>query len=360
MRERLLDGLLRGDRATWGALGALWALTAILVLLHRPVDERREPHERDPRTAKGRAGAAFAWALLVVTTATSLAGLPLSAALALPRVRWKAVEAPDLIAVNAGDGWRRLRGPVVVTTGPEPDFAVPTLDASDRWILFGMLSGKPIPGLPPAEASAAAPGALRLCRAEGTECRAWPVSWPDPGRPAALGELIWRRNAPGTPLRALAYDVETGLYLDRIDPAPGVPAGLAGPHLEIVGRPSAEPKLEGPSVVFAVHRVMGGRLRAARVAAIPDPARGGGYAFHLHRADVSLTAAPFVFTWIAGPLQLLTSFALPIGIVVHLLARRRRATARVLPWLEALAAFAAGLAAAAPALVAVASLWGSR
>jgi hypothetical protein len=353
VRERLLDGLLRGDRFTWAALGALWALTTILVLLHRIA----EPGESQP---KGRAGAAFTWALLAVTTATSLAGLPLAAALSLPRVRWKAMEATELVATNGGDTWRKLRGPVVAIAGPVPELGVPTLDAADRWILFGMLSGKPIPGLPPAEAVAAAPGAPRLCRAEGTECRAWPVAWPDPARPVALGELVWGRSKAGMPLRALAYDVETGLYLERIESATGAPGSLAGPHLELVGRPGGEPKLEGASVVFVVRSVTAGNLHAARIAATPDPSRAGGYAFHLHRADVSLTAAPLVFSWLARPLLLLTSFALPLGIVVHLLGRRRRVTARVLPWMEAVAAFAAGLAAAAPALVAVAGLWGSR
>ncbi|APR78021.1 Hypothetical protein A7982_03368 [Minicystis rosea] len=352
MRERLVDGLLRGDRASWGALGALWALTAILVLLHRP------RHDGEPTVRRG--AIALTFALLIVTTATSLAGLPLATALSVPRVRWNAVEAPELIAANAGDGFRKLRGPVVVIPGPEPDLAVPTLDASDHWVLFGMLSGQPIPGLPPAEAAAAAPGAPRLCRAEGTECRAWPVAWPDPARPPALGELMWRRTAPGPQRHALAYDVETGLYLDRIDPAPGVPAGLAGPHLEIIGRPGADAKLDGPSVVLVVRRVAHGHLRAARVAATPDPARTGGYAFQLHRADVSLIAAPRAFAWVAQPLLLLTSMALPLGLLVLVIARRRRATGRVLPWLEAAAAFAAGLAAAAPAVVAMASLWASR
>ena len=350
MRERLIDGLVQGDRATWTALGALWALTAILVLLHRP------SAEGEPRR---RAGAAFAWALLAVTSVTSLVGLPLAAALALPRVRWKAVEAAELLATNGGDSWRKLRGPAVALPGPEPDLALPTIDAAGQWILVGMLSGKPVPGLPPAAATAAAPGAPRLCRTEGAECRAWPVAWPDPRRPTALGELIWTRATRGVALHALAYDVETGLYLVRIETAAGAPT-LAGPLLELVGRASAEPKVDGPSVVFVVRSVAGGRLRAARVAAMPDAARPGGHVFHLHRADASLTAAPRLHAWVARPLLMLTSLALPLGISVYLAARRRRATARVLPRLEAAAAFAAGLAAAAPAAVAVASLWGSR
>lgn len=349
MRERLIDGLVRGDRATWAAYGALWVLTAILVLLHRPATDR-------DRAGRGRA--ALAWALVAVTTATSLAGLPLAAALAVPRIRWQAVEAADLIATT-GDSWRKLRGPAVVIPGPEPELAVPTIDAAHRWILVGLLSGAPVPGLPPAEATAAAPGSARLCRSDSTECRAWPVAWPDPARPAALGELIWARASRGTVLRALAYDVETGLYLSRIEAASGA-GDLAGPHLEVVGRPSADPKVEGPSVVLVVRRVAAGRLRAARVAALPDAARPGGHVFQLHRAHASLTAAPRVYAWIARPLLSITSLALPLAVGLYLAARRRGDGARVLLQLEAAAAFAAGVAAAAPAVVALVSLWTSR
>lgn len=348
MRERLIDGLLHGDRFPWAVLGALWILTAIIVLVHRPALDA---------VRSRRSGAAFALALLAVGTATSLAGLPLASALAIPRVHWKPADVPELVA-NGGSTWRRLRGPAVPLPGPEPDIGVPTIDASDRWVLYGMLSGKPVPGLPAAEAAAAAPGAVRLCRTEGNECRAWPVAWPDPARPAAVGELVWSRHAP--PQLPLAFDAETGLYLVRIEPAPGMSPSLAGPHLETIGRAGAEPKLDGPQVVFIARTVINGRLRAARVAAMPDPARAGGFTFQLHRADASLTAAPRAFAWVARPLLTLTAFALPFGVTAYLWARRRRALDRALPWIESLAAFAAGLAAAAPAVVAVASLWASR
>jgi hypothetical protein len=124
-----------------------------------------------------------------------------------------------------------------------------------------------------------------------------------------------------------------------------------------------------------VRSVAGGRLSAARIAASPDPARPGAHVFHLHRAGASLTAAPRMFAWVARPLLSFTSAALPLGLLVHLLAplflrlrrrdasradRRLEAAARVGPWLEAAAAFSAGLAAAAPAFVAMANLWGSR
>jgi hypothetical protein len=351
VRGRLIDSLLSGDRGAWLGFGLLWALTAILVLIHRPAEEASRTR---------RAGAAFAFALMAVATATSLAGLPLSAALAVPRLRWKAVEAPDLIASASGDSWRKLRGPAVVIPGPEPDLGIPTLDASDRWVLWGVLANKAVPGLAAAEASPAARGAPRLCRVDGAECRAWPVGWPDPARPEPGGELIWARASADAPLRALAYDVETGLYLMRLEGPSGAPVALDGPLFELVGRSGGEPKMEGPSVLFAVRSVIGGRLRAARVAATPDPGHPGSFGFHLHRADVSLRAAPRAFAWVARPLLGITGFTLPVGITLYLLARRRGKLHQVLPWLEASAAFAAGLAAAAPAIVALAGLWGSR
>ena len=377
MRERLIHGLIQGDRGTWAALGVLWALTALMVLLHRPGGWQKAPGSR-----AHRAGPAFTWALLAMTTATSLAGLPLAAALAVPRLRWKLADAGDLVAAS-GDTWRRLRGPAVAIAGAAPDLAIPTVDAADQWVLVELLSGKGIAGLPPAEAAPAAPGAARLCRADGSHgCRAWPVAWPDPTRSPLQSELTWARAVPGGPEQALAYDVETGLYLVRVEPPSGHDARQTGegPYLEIVGRLGADPPREGASVLFVVRRIAGGRLRAARVAATPGDATRPGHAFHLQRADVSLGAGPRAFAYVARPLLALTSFALPLGILVHLLAplalraRRRgahgepleasalrqQAAALVGPWLEAIAAFSAGLAAAAPAIVAMASLWGSR
>lgn len=377
MRERLIHGLIQGDRGTWAALGVLWALTALLVLLHRPGGWQKTPGSRAER-----AGPAFTWALLAMTTATSLAGLPLAAALAVPRVRWRIADAGDLL-VASGETWRRLRGPVAAIGGTAPDLAIPTVDAADQWVLVELLSGKPAPGLPPAETAPAAPGTTRLCRADGSHgCRAWPVAWPDPARTPPQSELTWAR---GVPEQALAYDVETGLYLVRVDPPPPpgheAAAGEA-PRLEIVGRLGTDPPREGSSVLFVVRRIAGGRLRAARVVATPAEAGRPGHAFHLQRADVSLIAGPRAFALVARPILAVTSFALPLGILVHVLAPlalrarrarrdaggeplaatalRKQAAALVGPWLEAIAAFSAGLAAAAPAIVAIASLWGSR
>jgi hypothetical protein len=370
VRDRLIDGLIQGDRLAWAAIAALWALTALSVLLHRP-------------GLGGARGAAWTWLLFAAATGTSLAGLPLSAAIAVPRVRWTTVDAPDLLAVG-GESWRRLRGPSVGVAGP--DLAVPTLDAEGRWVLVGLLSGKPIAGLPAAEPAPMMPGAPRLCRTEAEDCRPWPVAWPDPARPLALGELWWARaGSPGElgadssasrlslPLPvedALAYDAETGLYLRRIEPPSGSRAG--DPLLELVGRVAADEASEGPavpSVLFVLRRVAAGRLKAMRL--VSAPGHEGGRVFRVQRAEVSLTTGPRVFAWAVQPVLALTSFALPLGVLAFLLApllhrARRRAGSRraasewIGPYLEGSAVIAAGVAAAAPAVVAMVSLWGSR
>jgi hypothetical protein len=392
VRDRLIDGLIQGDRLAWAALGVLWLVTAAVVLLHRP----------------GKSGAAWTWILLATATATSIAGLSLSAAIAVPRLRWETVAAPDLIAEPAEKGagretWRRLRGPAVEIAGA--DLAVPTIDTSGRWVLVGLLSGHAVEGLPAAEPAPIPPGATRLCPTEGETCRPWPVAWPDPARHGAQAELSWTRAEPTPGLRAttlrtarepsataegnaveraLAYDVETGLYLVRVEPAAPVAMGpqeapspappapprtraelLAGPHLEITGRLAAEAPREGTSVLLVVRRIAGGQLRAARVIAAPATS-GLGHVFRLQRAHVSLTAGPTAFAWVARPLLALTSFSLPLGVLALLLAPfvrrtdRETAAAWLAPRLAAFAVLAAGLAAAAPAVVAMASLWGSR
>ncbi len=364
MRDRLIDALVRGDVSRWAAIGVLWALATLVVLVHRP--GRRPPRAAPFRTA-------WTWILLAAATATSLAGLPLSAAIAVPRLRWVAVDAPDLVAQNPGT-WRKLRGPGVAIAGP--DVAVPTIDAGGRWVLYGLLSGKPVPGLPAAEPAPLEPGAPRLCRIEGTACRPWPVAWPDPTRPLAQADLSWA-PAGGRPLGgsapfriddALAFDVESGLYLRHIEPAPlRAPVSgkiLDGPHLEITGRVAADEPHEGSSVLFVVRKVVKGRLTEVRLAAMPAPRGGLGHVFQLQRAGASLTAGPRVYAYVVRPVLLLTSLSLPLGGVVilleRLLRRRRDAASWVAPALEAVAALSAGVAVAGPAVVAMASLWGSR
>lgn len=402
MRDRLIDALIQGDRLAWAAIAVVWGLTALIVLLYRP-------------GLGGARGAAWTWLLFAAATSTSLAGLPLSAAIAVPRVRWATVDAPELVAAT-GETWRRLRGPAVMVEGP--DLAVPTRDAEGRWVLFGLLSGQPVAGLPAAEPAPMMPGAPRLCRAEAEPCRPWPVAWPDPAHPLPLGELSWgRAGSPGfgaerasagrspiagsgepvidgSALRlphrvedALAYDAESGLYLRRVEPAPGARAG--DPVLELVGRVTVDESSEGPpvpSVLFVLRKVAAGRLRAMRMVSVPS---SSGRTFRLERAAVSLTTGPRVFVWAVRPLLALTSFALPLGVLAFLLApllhrarrgaapktppedfagrssmvstgSRRDAAAWIGPYLEGSAVLAAGVAAAAPAVVALASLWGSR
>ena len=358
MRDRLIDALVRGDRSAWAAFGVLWVLTTLMVLLQRPGPPPRR--------------ATWAWLLLAVASTTSLAGLPLSAAIAMPRVRWAPVDAPDLTATNP-ETWRKLRGPAVAVGGP--DIAVPTIDTAGHWVLYGLLSGKALPGLPAAEPAPLDLGAPRLCRIEGDTCRPWPVSWPDPARPLAQADLTWappgRQPFGGSALGledALAYDVETGLYLRHIEPAPlHAPANgklLDGPHLELTGRVNADEPHDGPSVLFVLRKVAGGRLTQVRMAAVPAPGGGQGHVFQLQRASASLTAGPRVYAYAVRPVLALTSLSLPLGggvlLLAWLLGRRREAASWITPAIEAAAALSAGVAAAGPAVVAIASLWGSR
>jgi hypothetical protein len=93
----------------------------------------------------------------------------------------------------------------------------------------------------------------------------------------------------------------------------------------------------------------------------------------LDRAEVSLVAGRKAFAYFAEPVLSVTSFTLPVGLLAYLLAplaariaghgddlTRREALALIGPLLAAAVAFAASLAVAAPAVVAIISLWGSR
>jgi hypothetical protein len=164
---------------------------------------------------------------------------------------------------------------------------------------------------------------------------------------------------------ALAYDVETSQYLWRVEPPSGFALGT--PLLEASGRLTGDPPHGGgPAVLFMLRRVSGGRIRGVRVVALTAPAGGAGHAYRLQRLDVSLTHGRRALAWFARPLLMLTSLSLPLGVLALLLAprlrrgARREAAAWLAPHLEAAAVFAAGAAVAAPAVVAIASLWGSR
>ena len=320
-------------------MGVLWLTTAVLVLAHR-WPRRWSPYARLASTRpRERSFGAWTFLLLAATTATSLAGLPLVSAIAVPRVLWKTVDAPDLVLAG-GETWRKLRGPAVLIPGPPPDVAVPTVGPADRWVLLGLLSGSPVEGLPAALPAPNDPAAPRLCRTDADGCRPWPGAWPDPSRPPPFAELLWTQAGPsGHPIeveKALGYDVETGLYLRVIDP-PSAPGSVAeegepqgnlqraaprttdvdGPFLELVGRVTSDAPRDGTSVLFTVRRVSGGRLRSVRVVATPlAPAAAGpgsgGHAFHVQRAEVSLTAGPQALRWFARPLLSGPSFALPL------------------------------------------------
>ncbi len=358
MRDQLIDQLVQGAKLPWALFAALGALTTLVVLFHRSWGPGKS------------LGLGRVLGLLALTSGTSLAALPVATALAVPRVRFRAVDPGDL-AAPGGETWRKLRGPAVqVADGPQSiDVGLPTLDAAGEWVLVGLLSGKRVPGLDPAPAAEPGPGAPRLCRQDAPECRAWPASWPDPREPINRSELVWGR-AP-TEGDRMAYDVETGLFLR------GERRSEAGPAVEIAGRLSGDALRPPPSVAVVVWRIGDERLSALRVVAFPGGPPGAaatGMAtptFQAHRADVSLTAGRRALRLFVQPLLWLTSFALPLGLLFYLVGAAllgrsrseedpRGAAQRLLGWIDALAALGAGLSVAAPAVVALASLWGPR
>ncbi len=290
-------------------MGALWLLTAGLVLALRS-------RGRGWLLSLGRGS----WtvlvmpvgtlALLAMTTVVSIAALPLSMAVAVPRIRWKTVEGGELLA-SSGDSWRKLRGPAVpVVVGGIADVGVPTIDKEGKWVLFGILSGRAIEGLPPAEEGKIAADATRICEADGGRCRGWPASWPRPKPIPASQELTWSgRFRPD----ALAHEVESGLFLLPEEEA----SSEGGWDLEVLGHVDGDSPREPLSVVLTVRRVSGERLSGARIVAVVN---GAQYAFHLQRVDVSLSRGPLALRYVARPVILLTSLALPVGLLLHLLA----------------------------------------
>jgi hypothetical protein len=359
MREGLLGALIQGDKVIWGLLAALWLVTTLLVVL------RRSSYGRGAPVTPARI-----LVLLGAASILSLTALPLSTALSIPRIRWKTVDASALCAPT-GETWRTLRGPAVpVIDRGLPDVAIPTMDAQGRWVLVGLLSGRPVEGLSPAPDSPLEAGLSRICRTDVAECRPWPAGWPDPSRPIGTGELIWTKEPSAS---ALAYDAETGHYLQAIA---GVsegesPQGPSGAVLELAGRIANDPPREGVSVLFLLRRVVDDRLHAVRLVAVSSAA---GKSFHLQRSDVSLSIGPRMVRWFARPALWITSLSLPFGLLVYayvLLTGHRRKERDASPALAAkgvarlnalaaVATLAAGLGAGVPAVVAIAALWGSR
>jgi hypothetical protein len=305
MRMGLVEMMVRMDRTTWLVVGGLWILTTLVVLWQRG--------------AAGRTGFMRVTALLTLASATSLVGLALATAVSVARIVWRADTRSEL-TVARGDTWRRLRGPTVqlVVEGKQ-DVALPTVNATGEWILHGLLSGRPIAGLPPAPAKPPEVGGARICGTSNEACRGWPAEWPDPARAPALDELSWAKEWTRG---ALAYDVESSLFLQA---TPSL--AQSGRALELVGRITNDAPREGATALFVLRRIDAGRLSAVRVVALPaSPAPGGGSAtdapqpsgpeYRLQRAEASLRSAPWVARWIARPLLVATGAVLPITLLV--------------------------------------------
>jgi hypothetical protein len=324
MLEEAVESIVRGDRLAWSLVATLWLATTIAVFAHR----------RDASPSLKRVVG-----LLLAALATSAGGFVVASAIAIPRIRWKTEADSELVAAE-GDTWRRLRGPTVqVVTSRGPDIAVPTLDAEDRWVLYGLIEGRPLDEYPPAPSAPPRPGAPRLCDTSHEACRAWPSSWPEPTQAPRYSELHWERTGARI---AVAYDVESRLYLTGGSLTPQAPAIGAGElerstALELIGRLSNDPSRETASSLFIARRIAGGRIRAVRI--VSTPAAGGSYAFYLQRADVALTPGPLAFRIVARPTLILSALALPLALIAYLLApawlaallRRRDAVKRELP-----------------------------
>lgn len=344
-----IDALVRGSFVAWLSTAGLWLFAVGVVLTH----------ERGARSSGLRV-----LALLSLTSVTAMAGLCVATAVAIPRLRW-AAPPNDSLVLPKGDTWKRLRGPTVAFMDDgQADLAVPTIDKDGRWVLVGLLSGRAVDGLNEAPIAPPSPGSPRLCATESDACRAWPDAWPKPTQAARSADLSW--TVRGDPLSALAFDVESGLYLTSL-------GSLAGdePVFELIGRVSNDPPRDTFSALFVLRRLTAGRLQATRVVSSPD---GDSYVFQLQRSDVSLGAGPLALRVVARPVLTALALSLPLGLVAYLVSplllaawRRRReaegpkdAVAWLTERLRPLALSAAGAAIAVPGLVAIASLFGAR
>lgn len=299
----LILALIEGSPAAWVAVAVLWAIAGAFALLHTT---RREASPTQRRVIL----------LLAVASVIAPLAIPVATALAVPRMRWRDVAAPDLVA-SSGESWRKLRGPLVAfVRGGAPEVAVPTIDARGRWVLYGLLRGRVIEDLPPAPDAPAELGGPRLCKIDGEGCRAWPSTWPDPQKAPSVGELVWSHDDPGA---ALAYDVDAHMFLRAIE------GDSANEALEVVGRVSNEAPRDTASALFAIRGVGGGRLYAARVVATPLPSKTAGedvatHSFRLQRAEVSLDVGPAMLRFFARPLLIVLGLSLPLGLAMLLLA----------------------------------------
>lgn len=297
MRAGLVDAIVRGSAVPWASVAVLWTVI-LVVLLH----ERRGP----PRAGR-------VLLLLGAGTATAIVGWIAASALSIPRLRWRADETSALITQGAlffgGSSWRSLNGPAVeVIADGAPDVAIPAVGRAGEWVLVGLLSGRPVEGLPPAPDKPAPEGAARICMVDGRTCRAWPEAWPAPSA-ASRNDLVWAKEPTG----ALAFDVETGRYLR------GISSGEGEDALELLGDPASGAgrgaALE--SQVFVLRRVAGGRLSAVRVVSRKES--GGSPPFVVHRIDASLRAGPVAMAALL-PVLALGLAGLPLGALAYLLA----------------------------------------
>jgi len=384
MGASLVDAFLRGHRGTWIGLFVVVLVTAAIALA-----------ARGPRATAGKV-----LLLSVLVSALSAAGILVAMALAVPRIVWRRSPTPPF-AVASGDVWRALRAPSTsFLLGGEPEIGLAGLDADGKVRLYGLFTGEALPGVPDAPADLPVAGSPRICRMDREECRAWPDAWPEPASAPSGSGFVWTRDLSS---KALAFDVESGLFLHHIEglrPA-GAPVAVAGSAgtgvapvgprstagawaLEQVGRMSNEPSHEGPTALFVVRRIADDRLDAVRLVSAPA---GESFTYSVERATVSLTAAPAALAWFARPLLL--GLVLWFPLVTLLLqaapawwaARRRKLIAQgkeveempaeaaqfsaaarqaMAQKLHGFAVLAVGLALAAPAVVAVVGMVASR
>lgn len=382
MGATLVDAFLRGHRGAWIGLLGLVLLAVVAVLVQRA-------HKATP-------GRLLLTSMLV--SVLSVAGVLAGTALAVPRIVWRRAEAPPFV-VASGDTWRTLRAPsTALLVDGRPEVGVAGAGKDGRIRLFGLFSGAPIDGYPDAGAAPPVPGRPRICHLDKEECRAWPAAWPEPAAASSGSDFIWTRDLL---LRALAYDVESGLLLHHVEglrteggavagtgnapiaPAKAVPTTGTW-ALEQSGKLTNEPSRDGPTALFVVRRIADGRLDAVRLVSVPA---GEGFTFSVERATVSLSAGPAVFAWFGRPLLLAMVVWFPFASLALQAApawwasrrRKRMAAGEPLSEMPADAAsfqhaardamarklhgpaiFALGLVLAAPAVVAVVGMLSAR
>jgi hypothetical protein len=384
MGASVVDAIVRGHRGAWVVLFVAVAIAAIAALL-----------ARGTRVSAGRV-----LGLSGLVTVLAAGGVLAAMGLAVPKLVWRAAPPPPFVNAS-GEVWRALRAPATtLLDAGKPEIGVAGVDAGGKVRLFGLFSGAPLDAYPAAGDDPPRPGGPRICRTDKEECRAWPQAWPEPSAALSGSDFVWTRDlTPG----ALAYDVESNRFLHHVEGlrVAGDPVAMAGSAAPVGSRPSAratagtwalelvgkftnEPSHDAPTALFVVRRVVDGRLDAARVVATPA---GQAFTFAVERASTSLVAGPSALSWFARPLLFVLVLWLPFVTIAFQAApawwasRRRKLLAEgkevpempsdpaafsraarlaMAQRLHGLAVLAVGLALAAPAVVAVASILGAR